>query len=78
LIFEFPSNFRGRGNTISCTFCWWRNWCYLPLFYPPSGLDFIEGRDEGMHPVVAHVLWTTLSLHRKTISEIVLIYLKYW
>lgn len=29
LILEFPSGFRGRGNTISCTFCWQSNWCYL-------------------------------------------------
>lgn len=35
LIFEFPSGFRGRGNTISCTFCWRRNWCYLsPIVLP--------------------------------------------
>lgn len=35
LILEFPSGFRGRGNTISCTFCWRRNWCYLsPIVLP--------------------------------------------
>lgn len=31
----------------------------LPLFSPPSGLDLTEGRNEGVHPVVSHVLCTT-------------------
>ena len=31
----------------------------LPLFYPPSGLDLTEGRNEGVHPVVSRVLYTS-------------------
>lgn len=42
----------------------------LPLFYPPSCLDLTEGRHEGVHPVVSHVLWTTQSLHRDTIQRL--------
>lgn len=34
----------------------------LPLFYPPSGLDLIEGRNEGVHSVMPNVLRTTLCL----------------
>lgn len=35
LDFWIPIRFRGRGNTISCTFCWRRNWCYLsPIVLP--------------------------------------------
>lgn len=62
MILEFQSSFRGRGNTISCRFCWWRNWCYLPLFSPSSGLDLIEGKNKGMHSVVFGSLWTTLEI----------------
>lgn len=50
----------------------------LPLFCSPSGLDLTEGGNEGVHPAVAHVLWTTQSLHRDTNSETVPIYSKYW
>lgn len=49
----------------------------LPLFCPPSGLDPTGGRNEGVRPVVSHVLWTTLSLQRDAISETVPIYLEY-
>lgn len=37
----------------------------LPLFSPPSGLDLTKGRNEGVHPVVSHVLCATQDFAQK-------------